>query len=241
MRTTLNNLKVLPGQTYLDPFFGMPHFTPPGQPYNIAPWNYPGTEGDPYNSMGIPVPGTAGYPPDAVDWVLVSLRLSDMDVTPVCQAAALLHSNGTVELVQPFDCCDLSLYSSYWVVVEHRNHLIVMSHEAIPVVPGIQQSTITYSFCIQQSYINDPFGFGIYSGQKEILAGAFAMLTGNGEQSSSANADTDINVDDRTKWESQNGTFGEYRIGDYNLNGDTNLNDRVAWERNNGKITSLPR
>jgi hypothetical protein len=241
MRTTLNNLKVLPGQTYLDPFFGIPHYTLPGQPYNIAPWNYPGTEGAAYNSMGNPVPGTAGYPPDVTDWVLVSLRVNAEDLVPACQAAALLHSNGTVEFVQPFDCCDLSLAGSYYIVVEHRNHLIVMSDTAVQVVPGLQLSTITYSFCSTQSYINDPFGFGIYSGQKEILNGVFAMIAGNGEQVSTTNSDTDINIDDRGYWEQQNGTFGEYRIGDYNLNADTNLNDRVVWERNNGRFTSVPR
>jgi hypothetical protein len=81
----------------------------------------------------------------------------------------------------------------------------------------------------------------VFSRQKEILPGVFAMLGGNGNQALNAQADTDINFDDRTYWEGQNGDFGLYRIGDYNLNGDVNFNDRRVWEINNGKFTSVPR
>ena len=244
MRTTLNDLMVLPGQTLLDPFFG-PKYTLPGQPYDIAPWNYMGTEGDTYDSGGNPIPGDAGYPSTVVDWVLVSLRTDSIGTGgPVCQAAALLHQGGYVEFVEPFDCCDIPLDSSYYVVIEHRNHLIVMSPDPVPVVPGIDSSTITFDFRTQESYVDDPFMIGIFAGQKELLPqypGVFAMFAGNGNQTNTAFSDTDINFDDRTFWEGENGDIGEYRIGDYNLNGDTNFNDRVTWERNNGKFTSVPR
>jgi hypothetical protein len=241
MRTTLNNLRVLPGQTYLDPFFGTPHYTPPGEPYCNPPWNYCGTEGNSYDSFG--VPGNAGYPPTAVDWVLVSVRADSAGTGgPLCQAAALLHNDGHIEFVQPFNCCTLNLNLTYYLVIEHRNHLIVMSHQKVSIVRGNTISTMTYSFCNQQSYEDPNFaGFDIFARQKEIIPGSFAMFTGNGDQTSSANADTDINVGDLSTWAIQNGTIGAYRLGDYNLNGDTNLNDRVAWERNNGKTTSVPR
>jgi hypothetical protein len=204
-----------------------------------------GMEGDPYDSGGNPVPGDAGYPADVVDWVLVSLRADSAGTGgPVCQAAALLHKNGYIDFVEPFDCCDLDLFATYYVVVEHRNHLIVMSDVPVPVVPGVDSSTITYDFRTQQSYIDDPFMIGIFAGQKELLPqlpGVYAMFAGNGNQTSTNNSDTDINFDDRTYWEGENGDIGFYRIGDYNLNGDTNFNDRVTWERNNGKFTSVPR
>jgi hypothetical protein len=244
MRTSLNDLMVLPGQTLVDPFFG-PKYTLPGQPYDIAPWNYFGNEGDGYDSGGDPMMGDAGYPSTVVDWVLVSLR-SDSAGTggPVCQAAALLHKGGYIEFVEPFDCCGIDLFASYYIVIEHRNHLIVMSHIPVPVVPGIDSSTITYDFRNQQSYVDDPFMIGIFAQQKELLPqlpGVYAMFAGNGNQTNTAFSDTDINFDDRTYWEGENGDIGEYRIGDYNLNGDTNFNDRVTWERNNGKFTSVPR
>jgi hypothetical protein len=236
MRTTLNNLRVLPGQTLVDPFLGI-KYTPPGQPYNIAPWNYFGTEGDGYDSGGDPMMGSAGYPSTVVDWVLVSLRnnANDQLNTADCQAAALLHRDGTIEFVEPLSCCNVNEITDYYVVIEHRNHLIVMSHVPVSFV----DHKLTYDFRNQQSYVDDPFEFGIYARQKQIITGSFAMFGGNGNQI--ANGDTDININDRSFWEGENGDVGEYRIGDYNLNSDTNLNDRVLWERNNSRFTSVPR
>ncbi|HMQ60918.1 MAG TPA: Ig-like domain-containing protein, partial [Flavilitoribacter sp.] len=51
MRTSLNDLRLLPGQTYED-FFNGPVFSPVGQPFNTAPWHYNGTEGDAFDSGG---------------------------------------------------------------------------------------------------------------------------------------------------------------------------------------------
>jgi hypothetical protein len=168
--------------------------------------------------------------------VLVSLR-STTEGLPLCMKAALLHTDGHIEFVNGgFSCCDLDSHSSFYLVIEHRNHLIVMSHEPVSVI----NSTLTYDFRSHQSYIFDPFGFGGY-GQKEIIPGVFAMYAGNGNQSASANSDTDINLDDRSYWDSQNGTSGRYRNGDYNMNGDCNLNDRISWEFNNGKFSTVPR
>ncbi|MCB0582061.1 MAG: DUF11 domain-containing protein [Phaeodactylibacter sp.] len=236
MRTDLNDLRLLPGQTLEDLFLGV-QYTPAGQPYDIAPWNYFGTEGDNFDSMGDPLFGDAGYPSTVVDWVLVSLRDNPNGTGgPICQAAALLHEDGSIEFVDEFQCCDVDLGQSYYLVIEHRNHLIVMSHAPIAITGGV----ISYDFRVQQSYVDDPFGFG-HVGQKEILPGVWAMHGGNGNQTLSAESDTDINFDDRTYWEAENGDIAKYRIGDYNLNGDTNFNDRRVWELNNGKFTSVPR
>jgi hypothetical protein len=68
MRTTLNDLHILPGQTYVDFWYGAVT-SPVGQPYNIAPWNYIGTEGNGYNSGGDP--NAPVYPSTVVDWILV--------------------------------------------------------------------------------------------------------------------------------------------------------------------------
>ncbi len=236
MRANLNGLRLLPGQTLEDLFLGV-QYTPAGQPYDIAPWNYFGAEGDNFDSMGDPLFGDAGYPSTVVDWVLVSLRDNPNGAGgPICQAAALLHEDGSIQFVDDFDCCDVDLGQSYYLVIEHRNHLIVMSHEPIAITAGV----ISYDFRVQQSYLVDPFGFG-YVGQKEILPGVWAMHGGNGNQTLSGDSDTDINFDDRTYWEAENGDIAKYRTGDYNLNGDTNFNDRRVWELNNGKFTSVPR
>jgi hypothetical protein len=125
---------------------------------------------------------------------------------------------------------------NYFVVVEHRNHLIIMS-EALTVTAG----TITIDFRITQSYIDNIIFPSVYSGQKPIPGDKFVMIAGNGDQTSGPQADTDINTNDRTWWELQNGNSGLYRSGDYNLTGDCNANDRILWEQNNGKFTSVPR
>ena len=237
MRTDLNTLRVLPGQTYEDPFFGI-MYTPPGQPYSGAPWFYSGNEGTAYDSSGSPDNGDAGYPPTVVDWVLVSLReTADGTGGPVCQAAALLHNDGTVAFVGgTMPCCGSNLTDPYYLVIEHHSHLVVMSHEPVAIV----DNTLLYDFRDHQSYVNDPYGFGTYSGQKEILQGIFCMLTGNADQASATNEITDITANDRGIWEQQNGVFGRYTPGDFNLNGDINVNDRILWEVNNGAFTSVP-
>jgi hypothetical protein len=236
MRTSLNNLKVLPGQTYQS-FFSGTVYTPPGQPYSGAPWFYNGNEGAYYDSYGNPTPGTANYPPTVVDWILVSLR-EIPDGPAVCRKAALLHNDGHVEFVNGgFSCCDLERNESYYIVIEHRHHLVIMSPQPVPVINGI----LTYDFRNAQSYIDDPFGFGGV-GQKELLPnlpGVFAMFTGNGYQIEPS-ASASINFDDRIIWGNQNGVAGRYRNGDFNMNGDVNYNDRIAWEFNNGKDTTVP-
>ena len=238
MRTDLNTGRVLPGQTYTDPFLGTV-YSPTGQPYNQAPWNYAGTEGDAFDSGGSAFPGTASYPTDVVDWVLVYLRSNPNDTSTagkLCQRAGLLHKDGSITFPQ-IQCCEIDINLSYYLVIEHRNHMIVMSDQAISIIAG----KITYDFRIQESYIDDPFFFGTFKGQKQVALGKFAMYGGNGDQVQTLDSDTDINLNDRTFWEGENGTIGKYRIGDYNLNIDVNFNDRKLFEINNGIFTSVPR
>ncbi len=229
MRTTLNDLQMLPGQAYDNG--GTIIQTPAGQPYNTAPWFYDGQEGMFFDAGG--TAGDAGYPAEVVDWVLVSLRnTAGAGYQKICEKAALLLSDGTIRMVEGFDCCDLDMNGSYYLVVEHRNHLPVMSHEPVQVAGAI----LTYDFTRQQSYVE---AGSAMAGQKEY-GGYFFMYGGNGNQYTTSFSDTDINADDKTTWELNNGLTG-YRKGDYNMNGDTNSNDEILWQRNNGRGTSVIR
>src|SRR6185295_3611254 len=147
---------------------------------------------------------------------------------PVCEAAALLHKDGTIQFVQPLACCGVNENNNYYLVIEHRNHLIVMSHVIQPFV----NHKLSYDFRSQQSYEDPLFaGFNLFARQKELVPGnpgKYAMYAGNGNQAGSAFADTDLNFDDRSYWEVQNGQIGAYRIADYNLNADVNFNDRIV-------------
>jgi len=238
MRTDLNIIGILPGQSYADPIMGTINYTPAGQPYNIAPWNYTGTEGTLFDSGGNPANGKAGYPSSVVDWVLVSLRdKADATAITLCKAAALLHNDGHIEFVGGgFSCCELDPENKYYLVVEHRNHLIIMS-DALPVVGG----KIICDFRTQQSYIDPIWGPDFFAGQKPVTLGRYAMYAGNGDQIMDSASDTDITSDDRTWWESFNGKPGKYLSGDYDLNADCTMDDRSVWEKNNGNFTSVPR
>lgn len=240
MRTTLNDLGLLPGQVYSN-LLGGDSYTESGQPYGQAPWNYFGTEGDQYDSGGDANFSKAGYPSTVVDWVLVSLRSDPEGSTgPICQAAALLHQDGRVEFIPGFACCQINPTETYYLVIEHRNHLITMSPDPLPIV----NDTLRFDFRTSQGYINDPFDLNAFAGQREMLLNGqsvYMLFGANGDQTSSNSSDTDINLGDLIYWERENGEFGHYKIGDFNLNGDINFNDRILFDFNNSKFTSVPR
>ena len=97
-------------------------FLPLEQPYNIAPYNYNGTE------------NIAILPTNATDWVLVELyNASDNSILEAQQAAMLLQ-DGTVmsangDLTLTFE--GILPNENYYIVVRHRNHLDVMSVTAV--------------------------------------------------------------------------------------------------------------
>lgn len=246
MRTDLNDLKILPGQSYSNGFSGNAVYSPKGHPYAAQPWQYDGTEGDNYDSNGNTQNGDAGYPASVVDWVLVSLRESpsDEESSVVCQQAALLHKDGSVTMETP--CCGIDRRKEYFIVVEHRNHLLVMSPTKVSTNKIIEQNSATYAvthdFTTQNSYksVDPNFLSEIGFGQKEVNPGVWAMIGGNAEQKYTQD-DTDMTVDDEVIWGLQNSIIGLYRIGDFNMNADINFNDRVIWEENNGVFSSVPR
>ncbi|PHN02336.1 DUF7507 domain-containing protein [Flavilitoribacter nigricans] len=240
MRTTLNDSRLLPGQYSANPFTGNIYTAPlgtSGQVFNVGPWNYDGGEGLLYDSGGSSANADAGYPSTVTDWVLVSLRTNPEDGSEaICQRAALLHNDGRIEFVGD-DCCKLDPGQSYYIVVEHRNHLIVMSHEAVPIVNG----KITYDFRDKQSYVNDPFNSGSFIGQKEVLPGVFAMFAGNGDQTETINSDTDINASDFAKWLNNGPQNRTFNLVDYNMDGDVSALDFDLWQSNSPGFTSVKR
>ncbi|MFZ1580509.1 MAG: hypothetical protein WAT26_05205, partial [Saprospiraceae bacterium] len=225
MTTKLFNLGYLPGQQP-STFLGIA--TPAGQPYDTAPWFYAGSEGDAYTTALGP---KAGYPTNTTDWVLVSLRTSTSVSSTVCTKAALLLNDGTVQMVSGFDCCDIDLNQTYFIVVEHRNHLITMSHVKV----AISNNTISYDFTAQNSY-RSLLGYG-----QKLINGKYVMYAGNGQQVISSSADTDINSNDSDLWRTQNGSNSSYYLNDFELNGDANVQDKNLWLLNNGVFSDVPR
>ncbi len=212
MPSLLNQKGLLPGQTPTDTSLGVP--TPAGQPYSSAPWFYPGNE------------SVASYNSNVVDWVLLSLRTNVSDTSSkVYETAALLRNNGEVSLVSACPLLNPSL--SYYVVIEHRNHIGAASHQPISIV----DNKITYDFTQQQSYI--PINIPA-SGQKKIGL-VYCLYAGDARK----NSFSEINANDSSQWRIDNGKFSRYLSTDYNLNGDINAIDDILWRVNNGKFSGV--
>lgn len=224
MRTDLNTLRgLLPGQI---PANGLVSPTPPGNPYRGIPWNYDGSVAEenytgPYvNNDGLAV----------VDWVLVSLRSTPSKVDEFSIANGLLYEDGTIEFIKP---CVLTSSdpSDVWIVVEHRNHMGVMSDSAVAVIDGM----VEYDFRQTDSY-KLPTSFG----QSQLVPGVFAMYVGDGDQTADFPS-YDINGLDNIIWTLQNGFFDQYLAGDYDMNGDVNGADIIIWSLNNGLSSAVPK
>jgi hypothetical protein len=213
MRTTLNTRGLLPGQTPIGQF-AIP--TPAGQPFTGAPWLYNGTE------------TVSTYAPSVVDWVLVSVRVSNSSTASLLKTAALLHDDGRIEILSP--CLTLP-NGSYYIVIEHRNHLGVMS----PTTVTVQNGVITYDFTTAESYVlNNPPSFG-----QKLLGGKWVMYAGDGKKNTQT-TNFDINFNDSQLWKGESGIFDQYRYGDFNMDADVNFQDQVLWKSNNGKYSGVP-
>jgi Bacterial Ig domain len=216
MSTVLNQRGLLPGQTPIG-LFAVP--TPTGQPFNVAPWNYNGTEGD----------GFTAYPATVVDWVLISLRSSTAANSTVFRCAGLLHNDGTITFTKP---CLTIPNGNYYILIEHRNHVGVMSPSTVAITNGV----LNFDFTSGESYVltNPPTW-----GQKAMSNGKWVMFAGDGKKDTQT-ANYDINFNDSQLWKVQSGIFDQYRYGDFNLDADVNFGDSQLWKRNNGRYSGVP-
>lgn len=189
-------------------------------PYSGPPWNYPGTEGQGW--------GINDYPANAVDWVKVSFRTGITKNTEVAATAAVLLEDGALFFPNS-RVLNAGMGNSFYVVVEHRNHIGAMSSIAI----AINNNKLTYDFRTANSYV-----LGI--GQKELIPGVWALFGGDGDQLNQP-IGFDINGQDNTLWTPNNGLFNLYLEWDYNLDGDVNAGDKILWNGNNGIFSTLER
>jgi len=220
MTTTLNTERdLLPGQIPSSPL-ATP--TPAGQPYSIAPWNYMGTEGADWT-------GNA-YAAEAVDWVLVSLRTSTAKNSQVAMTVGVLNKDGSIYF--PNRCALSVNQSAVYIVIEHRNHMGIMTPQPVSITNG----ALTYDFTKANTYD----GGGTGAGQIEIISGVWGMYTGDANQIADV-ASYDITGTDKTAWFEANGVFDRYLSADFNLDGDVNGQDKSLWFGNNGVSSRVPK
>jgi subtilisin family serine protease len=191
------------------------------QPYNGSPWNYAGTE-----SVG-------SVPANVVDWVLVELRdapsaATATDATMVDRQAAFVLDDGSIvgldgstNLIFPN-----SITHQLFVVILHRNHLGIMSANAVTPSGGIY----SYDFTTGSATVH-----GGDNGHKQLAAGVWGMVSGDSDR------DGVIGMGDKSGlWESEAGTEG-YIFSDYNLDRQSNNIDKDSfWGPNIGKGSQVP-
>ena len=202
MTTNLNSLNLLPLT----------------QPFNMAPWNYTGTE------HVVAIPNT-----NVVDWVLVELRdaanaASASSATIIDRQAGFLLKDGSIVNVNgssPLSfAADVS--ENLFVVVHHRNHLEMMSSSALTPNAGVY----SYDFT---SGVNQAYG-----NSEKLISGKAVMMGGD------ANADGHIDNNDAGLWHNEAGSNG-YLKSDISLDGQSGNKDKNdVWVPNNGVSSSVP-
>ncbi|HQW04099.1 MAG TPA: hypothetical protein PLR30_16535, partial [Saprospiraceae bacterium] len=230
---------LLPGQNkLLSTDFAIQNFapfTPFGQPYSGAPWYYTGNMGMLFgdaSAPGAPM-GVIPYPLDVVDWVLVTVREGGkLPTDSIWSCAGWVHTDG--EVTFPEACSPLNIVNTepYYVVVQHRNHLTIMSDD-MDVDINCSGNRLEWDFTTSNSY-QPTFRYG----QKKVdtvPVDKWAMHAANGEQITSRLA---ISSPDRTTWRLLQGVLG-YSVGDFNMDAVVTPPDETVWKNNQNKTTGV--
>ncbi len=194
---------------------------PLSQPYNVAPWNYTGTES---------VANAAAFPADAVDWVLVEMRTGTPSnngtptTTLIESKAGIVLANGNVVEADgsSFIFNSLNNGTAYHILVRHRNHIGVISQ-----TPVTAASTMNYDFT---SNMNQAFS---YQQMKEVGSNVFAMFAGDFLK------DGTVQVSDYDSWKLEPALLQVYNNHDGNLDGTVQTTDSDVWFVNKAKLAPV--
>lgn len=192
---------------------------PLNQPYSGSPWNYGGTE------------HVSSIPANCTDWVLVELRTSPDANTKVSTRAGFITNTGLItdlNGIGPLGFPDISS-GNYFVVVHHRNHLPVMSANAVP----LASSSMLYDFSTGANKV-----FGGSGSYKLVDPGTstWGMVAGDATNEGS------IFVNDYSDhWMPSFGLTNSYHVADFNMDGNIMIDDYTDfWLPNFGISFILP-
>lgn len=199
MSTTLNTNELLPLS----------------QPYNVAPWNYNGSE-----SVSV-------IPENIVDWVLIEFREADSPEnaspdTQIALQAGFLLKNGNIVGLDGNSKLHfyISITKNLFAVIYHRNHLAIMS--AVPF--QISEGIYNYDFSISANQV-----YGGMNAYKDLGEGVFGMVGGDGDANGQIG-----NSDKNDIWIPLSGNTG-YLQGDFNMDGQVCTEDKNdIWMPNSG-------
>jgi|GEM_PF-2057108 len=173
-------------------------------------------------------------PTSAVDWILVELRDQATPSSVIASRSAFLDTDGNLIDDNAAFGRGIGIAAppgDYYVAINHRNHLAVMT--AAPqtgLAWGTASLVTSYNFTSGSSHF--------YSGSvgvKQVETGVWAMIAGDGNGNGQIQ-----NNDSESIWKPDNGTSG-YKDSDFNLNGQVQNNDNENyWKPNNGRGTAVP-
>ncbi|MGB0838827.1 MAG: hypothetical protein ACPGXL_01745 [Chitinophagales bacterium] len=197
MRTSLQEMQLLPTE----------------QPYDVAPWNYDGKEA---------VSSLDDIPTNAVDWVLVELRnANDVSIIEAQRAGFLLNDGRIVEAMGGSTLnFNKGISANYHIVIRHRNHLAVMSQEAIS-LPNTTPLDLS---------LNSNLVAGGSSQLASTSDGKQAMLSGD------LNSDGVITIADQNYFSAESSLFGNYYDSDCNLDHAVTIADFNFYKANSSII-----
>ncbi|MBI9070061.1 MAG: putative Ig domain-containing protein [Melioribacteraceae bacterium] len=169
----------------------------------------------PYSQDPITV---TSIPTNAVDWVLVELR-ETFDGVAVISKSMFLNKDGNIVDIDGITT-DFEIDvdpNNYYIVIRHRNHLDIISANAVP----LSSFVTTYDFTIAQTqaYTTGPIV------QTEVDTGIWAMFGGD------ADVDGSVLVSDKVQWRTD---FlipvpDGYHLTDLDLDGKVLVSDKVFW------------
>jgi hypothetical protein len=192
------------------------------QPFQGSPWNYAGLE-----QVDV-------IPAGVVDWVLIEWRDAPSaptatSATTLGRRAGFLLNDGSIVDTSGTGLVTIGnpqLAGNLFVVVNHRNHLSVMSAGGVPLAGEIY--TWDFTPAAAQAY-------GGTLAQKQLAPGQWGMVSGDGDANGEVNNSDKLDV-----WRPQAGANG-YKAGDFDLNGQVNNIDKIdKWKPNSGRSSQVP-
>jgi len=186
------------------------------QPYNVAPYNYQGTE------------SLSSIPTNMVDWVLVEARIgtpslsgSRATATTETHAGILLTDGSIVDVngnLLTFDFINTN--DTYHFCIRHRNHLDILSANAVT-----GAATMAYDFRFY------PFeAFGTNQLKWDDAINYVLMHAGDFNQTG------DIQITDYDQWRATPAIIDTYMTIDGNLDGVVQVTDSDLWFLNKAKL-----
>ncbi len=195
---------------------------PLNQPFNMSPWNYVGSE------TVASIPNT-----NVVDWVLVELRdatsaTAATSATRIARQAAFILKDGSIVGMDGSSILQFSnsIINQLFVIIYHRNHLGILSANALTQVSGVY----AYNFTSGSGQAH-----GGIQAQNQISSVVWGMISGD------SNGDGTIGTSDLTPiWNTHAGESGFMPV-DLNLDGQVNNQDKDdCWVPNANKSSFIP-